>query len=765
MKRFVYSVLVIMFWIIFGLVGCDADAADSEESSVQPAAVPNAGSYYTIRFDNANGTGETTDDQVKVKTRYEIPECMFTPKKEASFLKWSDQRDGFGNSYDAGDKIKDPVGKGEVYTLYAIWDKTYYKVKYNANGGSGTMADSEFQVGRLATLPNCGFTNTGMRLRCWTTKEDGTGSSYRDRSEFIPSVRANDVVNLYAQWINENDYLINYYNVMNADNSANPDVFSKTTAFSLHDITRKGYTFLGWYDAETDGTQVTGWSANAKTDDVELWARWSVKTYSVALNLQGGSNGDTSVAAEYDKVLPDVDVPTKEGFSFGGYWTESNGAGDQYIDAEGHGSKIWNIDNTATLYAKWTGFPYSIKFNANGGSGNMDNQLMVYGESKALTPCAFTTPLKEFVGWSQNEGSSAADYQDGEVVCNLASVENEIVELYAVWDDVTIRYTFTPNGGKWGDSTEDIIAEGKYNTNVNVPSNPTRLGYTFSGWDYEVPTKYGEVNRTFTAQWTAYTYTIKFNSNGGSGSMSNLNMTYDTPAALPANKFTKSGLVFRWWNTKPDGTGTTYKEGKTVLNLTNENGATVILYARWCKMPVGSIVYSDGTYTASDVYNSAKTPIGVVFFSDETETKVVHLQQKNNVWCLETAQGYNIKFATNDTVGSGNWQIICNGVTDENTSGNYPAFEYVNTLGSGWYMPASREISTIISNRDTINQAITTLKNAGVTATEVGTYYWTSCNNEYQTKEAIYYYRSVSGLCQAGKEKSKWETVRAVKVF
>ena len=208
MKRFVYSVLVILFGIIFGLVGCDADAADSEESSVQPVAVPNAGSYYTIRFDNANGTGETTDDQVKVKTRYEIPECMFTPKKEASFLRWSEQRDGFGNSYDAGDKIKDPVGKGEVYTLYAIWDKTYYKVKYNANGGSGTMADSEFQVGRLATLPNCGFTKAGMRLRCWTTKEDGTGISYRNSSAFNPSVRANDVVNLYAQWINENDYLI-----------------------------------------------------------------------------------------------------------------------------------------------------------------------------------------------------------------------------------------------------------------------------------------------------------------------------------------------------------------------------------------------------------------------------------------------------------------------------------------------------------------------------------------------------------------------------
>ena len=54
----------------------------------------------------------------------------------------------------------------------------------------------------------------------------------------------------------------------------------------------------------------------------------------------------------------------------------------------------------------------------------------------------------------------------------MASVENEIVKLYAVWDDVTIKYTFNPNGGKWGDSTEDIIAEGKYNTNVNVPSNP-----------------------------------------------------------------------------------------------------------------------------------------------------------------------------------------------------------------------------------------------------------------------------------------------------
>lgn len=770
MKRFVYSVLVILFGVIFGLVGCDADAADSEESSVQPAAVPNAGSYYTIRFDNANGTGETTDDQVKVKTRYEIPECMFTPKNDAKFVKWSDQRDGFGNSYDAGDKIKDPVGKGEVYTLYAIWDKTYYNVKYNANGGSGTMADSEFQVGRLATLPNCGFTKTDMRLRCWTTKEDGTGSSYRDRSEFIPSVRANDVVNLYAQWIDEDLYLINYHNVMNADNSANPDVFSKTTAFSLHDITRKGYTFLGWYDAETDGSKVTGWAANSKTDDLDLWAYWSVKTYSVTLNMQSGSGGTASVTAAFDERLPDVTVPTRDGFEFGGYWTEPNGAGVQYIDEDGKGTKIWDIDSTSTLHAKWTGVPYTIEFDANGGSGVMASIELRYGDGGRTLPAnEFTMTSKIFAGWSTSADAAVVEYQDEQLVSDLSAI-GETIKLYAVWDDpYPVTYTFKANGGNWNGSTADKTIPGVVAEEFSgVPDDPIRTGYTFSGWDSPVPSKFGSADKTFTAQWTAHTYTIVYNSNGGSGSMNNQTMTYDTPAYLSTLTFTRDGYCFTGWNTQANGNGTSYTYEQQLSNLTSDNGAEIKLYAQWRSRAAGDIWYSDST--AASIYIKGKTPIGIIY-DIGTNISVLHLNQASKKrWCTTDAVGYTKLCGTSQNSGRNNWSAVCSKVTDENVTGRYPAFEYCNGLHDGgkvWYLPALEELKKIYNKMTAINNALGVLRNSSVSVTdlnkETNTDYWSSSDGDDANRARVVDFKD--GYSAYMIEKYAQYTVRAVTVY
>lgn len=87
-------------------------------------------------------------------------------------------------------------------------------------------------------------------------------------------------------------------------------------------------------------------------------------------------------------------------------------------------------------------------------------------------------------------------------------------------------------------------------------------------------------NSTIYAQWTANTYTVSFNSNGGSGTMSNQSFTYGVAQNLTTCSFTKSGYAFRGWNTSSDGTGTSYNDGQSVSNLTTTNGGTVTLYAQ-----------------------------------------------------------------------------------------------------------------------------------------------------------------------------------------
>ena len=81
--------------------------------------------------------------------------------------------------------------------------------------------------------------------------------------------------------------------------------------------------------------------------------------------------------------------------------------------------------------------------------------------------------------------------------------------------------------------------------------------------------------------YTPSTYTIRFNANGGTGTMSDLGMTYGTAKNLTANAFTRTGYTFAGWNTESDGSGTSYADKQSVNNLSGNDGAVVTLYAKW----------------------------------------------------------------------------------------------------------------------------------------------------------------------------------------
>ena len=113
-------------------------------------------------------------------------------------------------------------------------------------------------------------------------------------------------------------------------------------------------------------------------------------------------------------------------------------------------------------------------------------------------------------------------------------------------------------------------------------------GYTFAGW-YSGSTKISDnlsitVNPTgdvtYYAYYKANSYTVKFNANGGTGSMSNQSHTYDVSKALTANTFTRTGYSFAGWATSKDGDAV-YADKQSVSNLTNVNNGTVTLYAKW----------------------------------------------------------------------------------------------------------------------------------------------------------------------------------------
>lgn len=162
-------------------------------------------------------------------------------------------------------------------------------------------------------------------------------------------------------------------------------------------------------------------------------------------------------------------------------------------------------------------------------------------------------------------------------------------------------------------------------------SNPTRTGYTFSGWvitgmdtithyygtstssyktttatsiSYDKSTWFKNLITTggpvkFEAKWSANTYYVAYNANGGSGSMSTSTHTYDTAKALTANGFTKTGYSFEGWSTSSSGS-VVYVNKASVINLTSTPGATFTLYAKWTvNSYTVSINPNGGTYNSS----------------------------------------------------------------------------------------------------------------------------------------------------------------------
>ena len=153
--------------------------------------------------------------------------------------------------------------------------------------------------------------------------------------------------------------------------------------------------------------------------------------------------------------------------------------------------------------------------------------------------------------------------------------------------------TLKVNGGSLGGKSNKIyVTKGKA---VGTLTKPTRSGYTFKGWytkksgGTKITTKTKITkNVTYYAHWKANKYKIKFNANGGRGSMKTLSATYGKNVKLPANAFKRAGYKFKGWAKKKGGK-VAYKNKEKVKNLTATKGKTVTLYAVWKKAKASSV--------------------------------------------------------------------------------------------------------------------------------------------------------------------------------
>ena len=254
----------------------------------------------------------------------------------------------------------------------------------------------------------------------------------------------------------------------------------------------------------------------------------------VTLDLGGGTLGGSS---------EDIQIIVKNGESFTAPATEglsrpnsiSEDAQLYWSDENGNCYKPGDTVPADVSRLSITGDYDVIYLPGTYGTGSAVTDMKPHNNILTLRGALFTRAGYTQVGWSTVDG--------GEKVYGFEDVytQNEALTLYPVWNTNKYTITFDTNGG-----SEIAPITQDYGTKITAPDNPTRKGYTFKGWDKEIPETMPAENITVKAQWEINQYTITFDTNGGS-EIAPITQDYGTQIAAPANP-TRKGYTFKGWD-------------------------------------------------------------------------------------------------------------------------------------------------------------------------------------------------------------------------
>ena len=312
----------------------------------------------------------------------------------------------------------------------------------------------------------------------------------------------------------------------------------------------------------------------------------------VTLDLGGGTLGNSS---------EDIQIIVKNGSTFtapaSDGLTRPDGNTGSYFMWLGSNGKLYapgaSVPADVTeLTVQWTAPTYAVTLNTNGGTINNGNVTgYTYGVGATL-PAAddMTYTGHTFKGWYDNENLT------GSPVTAIGGAETGNKEYWAKWEINQYTVTVKPENGK-----ADIIITQDYGTPITAPTL-TREGYTFKGWDKEIPETMPAENITVKAQWEINQYTITFDTNGGS-EIAPITQDYGTEITAPDNP-TRKGYTFKGWD----------KEIPETMPAEN-----ITITARWkdTEKPTGEIII--GTNKWNKFLNELTFGI---FFKDTQEVTI-----------------------------------------------------------------------------------------------------------------------------------------------
>lgn len=298
---------------------------------------------YTLTLNANGGTIKTKSKKVTYKKTYGT---LPTPTRTGyTFSGWYTKKSG-GTKKTKSSKVT----TAKAHTLYAHWTAKKYKVTFNANGGTTKTKSKTVTYGSAyGTLPTP--TRTNYTFSGWYTTK--TGGTKKTKTTKVSTAKAHT---LYAHWTGKASKVTFNANGGSVSKSSTTVNYASTYG-TLPTPTRTGYTFSGWYTAQTGGSKISSTTKVTITKAQTLYARWTENTYNI--KFDGNGNTSKSMSTMSGKKYTTSFALTKNEFELGDCtfkgWSTSKYGSVVYAD----GATVKGLTSvngaTVTLYAVWDG--------------------------------------------------------------------------------------------------------------------------------------------------------------------------------------------------------------------------------------------------------------------------------------------------------------------------------------------------------------------------------------------------------------------------
>lgn len=510
---------------------------------------------YAISYDLQEGTDASGNP-----TEYSIlsndgnPVTLGTPTKRGyDFKGWRDSKNAVtALDYD----VVEAQAVNNTYTLKAQWEIHSYKVTFDvsvngAKESTFTLNTTDLPEPDADEVP-AGKTFDGWYLKGTTTKVELPLSDLKD-------------IEVEAHW-KDKTYYATFYD---GDTEVSKEEFTVSSGLASfgNPSEKEGYVFEYWTDKETGGNKVTSIEVG-KIGDRSFYAFWTPVEYTLTYDLKdgtyGGENPVTYTYAERPALPVEADI-THTGYKFKGWLLGSETISQVPVSGgivSDGGRKV-----AFSVSASWEVINYDIVFRENGGTAVESRSYsvekgIIESEMPVTTRTGYT-----FLGWFI-----------GETKCTDVAAGSGKLTLDAKWEPIVYAIDYRLNGGT---NPDDAPVSFTCEQAVTLPK-PSKENYSFAGWftDETLTTPVSEIpanttgDKVFYAKWSAKTYTLTFDANGGKISRSEQTYEYGTAAEFVFKPY-RDSYDFAGWYLDKECT----KAYGSRIETTSSGDHT--LYAKW----------------------------------------------------------------------------------------------------------------------------------------------------------------------------------------